>query len=576
MPLPDALEDLLRAADALADRRAGERERVVRFEQLREQQAQQQALLETAAAALAEAVAALDRAQQAWRALWQPACVAAQAPAVMRDWVRQREAVLALLAGAEEAARRLAEARARHAAAWSPLATALPEQASAAGGRLADLLRDAGLICAGRERADKARADAHTRLEAARAAADKAARVLAKLADELVAWRGGWAGVTADLGLPAGASAEDGKLALELWTDIDKAAAKWREAEDRIAEMTTAIEGFAALAATVTRRLSPDLADSDVHDAVRALAARLAETRLVAAERARKLKERQTAQAAVAKASAAHAAAQATLDGLRALAGAADEAALQAAIVRAGEYATLSRQIAERDGELAREDRAVAELRADADGADLDALPGRLGAIDDRLRAIADETAAHAGQLAQVRAALQDMERGHDAAGAAQDMQNALADIDEIAGRYVRLRLAHTLLRAGIDRFRRQQQGPLLGRAGTLFERLTEGRYNRLSVDEQDDGKLVIVALRPDGSHCPADRLSEGTRDQLYLALRLAAIESYAARAALRVLAEFGAVTQTILFTHHAHIADLADPAAASLHSLPDAGVLAA
>jgi uncharacterized protein YhaN len=155
----------------------------------------------------------------------------------------------------------------------------------------------------------------------------------------------------------------------------------------------------------------------------------------------------------------------------------------------------------------------------------------------------------------------------------------------------VRLRLAQTLLRAGIDRFRRQQQGPLLGRAGALFARLTEDRYHRLSVEETETGQLFIVAVRPDRSECPADRLSDGTRDQLYLALRLAAIESYAvrteplpfiaddllvnfddrrARAALRVLAEFGTVTQTILFTHHSHIAELAEPALVSLHRLPE------
>jgi uncharacterized protein YhaN len=99
-----------------------------------------------------------------------------------------------------------------------------------------------------------------------------------------------------------------------------------------------------------------------------------------------------------------------------------------------------------------------------------------------------------------------------------------------------------------------------------------------------------MVAARPDGTECPADRLSEGTRDQLYLALRLAAIESFAvraeplpfiaddllvnfddrrSRAAMRVLATFGQVTQTILFTHHAHIAAMADRATASLHHLP-------
>jgi uncharacterized protein YhaN len=148
------------------------------------------------------------------------------------------------------------------------------------------------------------------------------------------------------------------------------------------------------------------------------------------------------------------------------------------------------------------------------------------------------------------------------------------------------------LLRAGIDRFRREQQGPLLGRAGTLFAQLTEGRYDRLGVDDTEDGKPRIVAFRPDGVECPAERLSEGTLDQLYLALRLAAIESYAsrteplpfiaddllanfddrrARAAIRVLAEFGRVTQTILFTHHAHIAGMAESGQCSVHNFPAA-----
>jgi uncharacterized protein YhaN len=267
----------------------------------------------------------------------------------------------------------------------------------------------------------------------------------------------------------------------------------------------------------------------------------------------------------------------------------ADDDALRAAITRAVEFAALSGRIAERDAELAREDRPPADLEADAAGLDLDTLPARVAGIDDRLRDIADETATYAGQLTEIRAALRGMEHGGDAAGAAQEMQNALADAEDAASRYVRLRLAHTLLSAGIGRFRRAQQGPLLGRAGTLFARLTEDRYHRLDVAESGDDDMTIVAVRPDGSVCPADRLSEGTRDQLYLALRLAAIESDAthaeplafiaddllvnfddrrARAALRVLAGFGAVTQTILFTHHAHIAEMADPEWASLHRL--------
>ena len=73
--------------------------------------------------------------------------------------------------------------------------------------------------------------------------------------------------------------------------------------------------------------------------------------------------------------------------------------------------------------------------------------------------------------------------------------------------------------------------------------------------------------------------MSEGARDQLYLALRLAFLEDYAARseappfigddlfasfddarvaAGLRALAAASATIQPIIFTHHAHIVEIA------------------
>lgn len=73
--------------------------------------------------------------------------------------------------------------------------------------------------------------------------------------------------------------------------------------------------------------------------------------------------------------------------------------------------------------------------------------------------------------------------------------------------------------------------------------------------------------------------MSDGTRDQLYLALRLAVIERHLeagqrlplvvddlllhfdderARQALVVLAELGCRTQVLFFTHHRHLVELA------------------
>ena len=73
--LPDALETLLRTADALADRRAADAERVAAFDQLRARQAQQQALRDAAAAAEATAQQAHGAALAAWDDIWRPAGV---------------------------------------------------------------------------------------------------------------------------------------------------------------------------------------------------------------------------------------------------------------------------------------------------------------------------------------------------------------------------------------------------------------------------------------------------------------------------------------------------------------------
>ena len=76
--------------------------------------------------------------------------------------------------------------------------------------------------------------------------------------------------------------------------------------------------------------------------------------------------------------------------------------------------------------------------------------------------------------------------------------------------------------------------------------------------------------------------MSDGTQDRLYLALRLASLEKFSAdgeplpllvddalvnfddaraRSALKVLANLGAKTQVIFFTHHQHMVHLATEA---------------
>ena len=144
----------------------------------------------------------------------------------------------------------------------------------------------------------------------------------------------------------------------------------------------------------------------------------------------------------------------------------------------------------------------------------------------------------------------------------------------------MRVRLASVLLQREIERYRAENQDPLLRRAGELFTQLTLGRYSALRTDFDDHERPILVGVRAEGQRVKVGGMSDGTRDQLYLSLRLATLESYLAKseplpfvvddilinfddarsaATLKVLAELSKKTQVILFTHHARLKEMAE-----------------
>jgi uncharacterized protein YhaN len=206
-------------------------------------------------------------------------------------------------------------------------------------------------------------------------------------------------------------------------------------------------------------------------------------------------------------------------------------------------------------------------LTAERDGLD-QAIAVLQGERDQALRALHDASA--------VKMRLE--QSGADAAARLQEASNTAARIRRDAARYVRLQLAAHLLRGQIERFRRESQGPLLKRAGELFKTATGGSFDGLGTAFAGDDTPVLVGLRGD-TEIGVGGMSDGTRDQLYLALRIAAIERHLKHheplplvlddllmtfddrrtlAILPILRELSGSTQILLFTHHRHLCDLA------------------
>lgn len=140
------------------------------------------------------------------------------------------------------------------------------------------------------------------------------------------------------------------------------------------------------------------------------------------------------------------------------------------------------------------------------------------------------------------------------------------------------LKLASLLIGAAVERAGSVDRSPTLDRAGSLFALLTGGAFEGFAQDFEKD-EPALVARRLGGERVGVSGLSEGTRDQFYLALRLAALEDYASRAepapfigddlfasfddartahGLKALAEIGQKVQPILFTHHGAVVETA------------------
>ncbi|WP_372621028.1 AAA family ATPase [Falsiroseomonas sp.] len=578
-PLPDAFEALRDAADRLADARADDAQRVndyaaksARLALLRARQAE-------AASAVAATGQAAAIAEDAWIALWAPAGITPQGGEAMAAWRRQRDEILRLAELATEARQRRDGIAGRRAEARTALLALAPD--AAATPTLAALLAQAEERCAAAEAAEAAHRSLAERVEQERARAVEARGRHDDATAELGAFEAEWRPAAAALGLAPGATAEDLEAALAAWTRIAEAARAWRGDAARVAAMQDAADSFAAATCALLTRLGAEDPAEPAAPAVARLARRLAEARNAQRDAQALSKQIQDRRNAAEAAQRSQAAAEREIAALREAAGAADLVALEEAIRRAERRDALRGEIAGLEGELLRQGAGLDEaaLRTEADGVDHDLAEARLAEIEagqtERDRALTKLGADR--QAVETRLAA--LQAGRDAAAHAQEARHHLAEAQSAAERYARLHLARTLLQAAIERIRQDQQGPLLRAAGAHLALLTAGRYLRVVTDQDEASRTVLRAVREDRTECPVEALSEGTRDQLYLALRVAAVEAHAAgaeplpfiaddllatfddtraAAAIALLAELGQRVQAILFTHHAHIADLA------------------
>lgn len=593
--LDAAFERAQLAADQVADRLRREAGRVEQLASLDAEQARAEGELERVDAELLE----LDSRRQAlgaeWAAAWRASGVDPLSPREMRGWLTRHgelSARVQQLATRKREYDDLLERRRTHVEA---LRAALQ---SAEDAPLTLLVERASSELQQRASIQSERQQLQGTIRELGAELERARRRVEARASQLDAWQKEWAPVAAGFGLEADASPAEVRAVLAELLELSSHAEKMDDARRRIASMERDTRELGAEVEKLVEAHAPALASLPLLEAAAGLLSRYDKARRDLDTRVGLSREIDNLRRECGELTRGAEHAEQELAELRLAAGAEDLAGLEAAEQRSERARELDQQLREIDDQLleVREGepfealaRAVLESDEAAARGRLADIEHELGEIEEALRGVDQDIGGRKRGLEQLG--------GTGAADAAADAEQLLARIEELALRYARAGLAARVLRRELERYRDQNQGPIISRAQELFPRLTDSRYQGLRVDFGADDEAVLRCVRADGTPVDVEALSDGTRDQLYLALRVASLERFAvhneplpvvlddilvhfddprARAALQVLAGLATRTQVLFFTHHQHLVELArdtvDGTALFCHELVSAG----
>lgn len=219
------------------------------------------------------------------------------------------------------------------------------------------------------------------------------------------------------------------------------------------------------------------------------------------------------------------------------------------------------------------------DLLQEVEGKTPDQLAARAESLVGELDRLGKEIRDTADKAGASRTQFEALDHGATASEAAADAEMARSEMEVQAEAYLLKRTEGLLLRWAVERKRQQTQSPLLLRAGQLFNMLTGGRYSSLEIYDDGSSSSLLGNCADDSRPVLVGNMSEGTVDQLFLALRIASIEQSVkagcvlpvladdlfinfddqrAEAGFKVLGELAKSTQVLFFTHHQHLLEIA------------------
>jgi uncharacterized protein YhaN len=601
MDLSDAYESHVKMADHLADRLRREADRVHKFAALKADQLANREAAETTHKNLEEFKAEAEIISKEWKSLWEPCGIVPLPPKEMVDWSGKFEKIRS---GAMELNKLEGEINSRKKERETLRQALLKASINLENAQTFqdETLEPVLVFCETfLETLDQKRNERRKLLEKQHDLLSdlKSARQNEETArEELADWEKRWHESAALLNNTPDGPDETRPIILpeeanDILESIQSCFLKLKEADEkqkRIVGIDRDAEDFVQEVQDLVKKVGPGLKSLQPDHAIQELQSMLKQNLEQKTLLQKYTKEIEETKEDNNRAEAAIHAAALEMAELRRIAGCKDSDDLEEAERLAREHRDLRRKCSETETALltGAEGFSISQLEKQMEMLNPDELPGKIDALNREIEQHLDPEIRRLSEtLGEKKRELQQMDGSAKAAESALSAQQTLAAIRRMSEHFIRLKTASTLLKQEIERYRNENQDPILKIASHYFRRLTLGSFEALRTDEDDRGQPVLVGLRHQNRMIRVEGMSSGTRDQLYLSLRLASLQNHRetgetlpfivddilvnfdderADATLETLAELASKTQVILFTHHKRIAEEAATMAHTTH----------
>ncbi len=583
--LRSAYEDSVSRADDIADRLRREADRVAKKSHITAEVNKLKESKNILEIEKEECIKQLQNLQIEWQRIWLSSNIQPQTPREMRAWLNSYHQLIKQLETINDFKAKIKDIEFRIEKLKAEIISNIESAGLDIHNKQTNLKNLIIIADAHIEKVEKAANEnqrLHERIEDLRKRKAKEENEYNATAIEIDELRPEWLAILRDLGLPDNATETDVEAYLErnqeLFDKIDNATALYK----RIDDIKKDAADFSDDVFELTGRIAPDLTSITVEQAVSEIYYRLSKTKgdfVRLSEIEKQINEKLELQNKLIQSLNKN---KARLKNLCQQARCSDVGKLEEIEYKSERARFLTDMIEQSRRHILAYcgTQSIDEFIKEAENVDIDSLDSQLRNIGDEIHNYEIELSEIDRTIGGLKSELKRMDGSANAAEAKEKAEGILSGIKKDVERYLKLRIALSILRYEIDRYRERNQSPLLRRAGEIFSQLTLNSFSSIKTVYNESDKPVLVCLRPSGEMIGIDGLSEGSCDQLYLSLRLASLENYLkeneplpfiiddilinfddrrAQAALRVLNELTEKTQVIFFTHHKHLVDIAE-----------------